>query len=48
MELYKKDEHSAPKLRVNGNVCLTNEWYRVFDISSGKLYLAPDKRILIW
>lgn len=48
MEIYKKDTHSAPKLRVNGNVCLTNEWYRVFGISSGRLYLAPDERILIW
>ena len=48
MERFKKDTHSAPKLSVNGNVCLTNEWYRVFDISSGKLYLAPDERILIW
>ena len=48
MERFKKDTHSAPKLRVNGNVCLTNEWYRVFGISSGKLYLAPNERILIW
>lgn len=48
MELFKEDNHSAPKLRVNGNVCLTNEWYRVFGISNGKLYLAPDERILIW
>ena len=48
METYRKDVHAAPKLRVNGNVCLTNEWYRVFGITSGDMYLAPDKRILIW
>lgn len=48
MEVFKEDEHAYYKLRVNGNVCLTNEWYRLFNITSGDMYLAPDKRISIW
>ena len=48
MEVFKEDEHAYYKLRVNGNVCLTNEWYRLFNITSGDMYLAPDTRISIW
>ncbi len=48
MEAFLTDEHAAAILRVNGNVCLTNEWYRLFNITSGDMYIAPDKRILIW
>lgn len=45
---YKTDEHAAPILRVNGIVNLTNEWYRLFSISDGAMYVAPDKRVSIW
>lgn len=48
MKKYGTDVHAAPKLRVNGNVCLTDAWYRVFDITEGHMYLAPDERIQIW
>ena len=39
---------AAGKVRVNGNVNLTDEWYRLFDIKSGKMYKAPSERITIW
>ena len=45
---YKTDEHAAPILRVNGIVNLTNEWYRLFNIVDGEMYVAPDKRVSIW
>ena len=48
LEPYKTNEHAIPKVRVNGNVCLTNEWYRLFNINSGVLYLKPEQRITIW
>ena len=48
MEVFLTDEHAAPILRVNGNVCLTNEWYRLFNITNGKMYLTADQRITIW
>ena len=48
MKKYETDVHAAPKLRVNGNVCLTDAWYRVFDITEDHMYLAPDERIQIW
>ena len=48
VENFKTDEHAAPILRVNGIVNLTNEWYRLFSISDGAMYVAPDKRVSIW
>ena len=48
MKIYAADVHAAPKLRINGNVCLTDAWYRVFGITEGQMYLAPDERIQIW
>ena len=45
---YEEDEHAPNFLRVDGNVYLVNEFYRLFNIQSGKMYLAPDKRIEIW
>ena len=48
MESYKTDEHACHKLRVNGNVNLTDEWYDLFNIKSGKMYLKPEQRITIW
>ena len=48
MESYKTDEHACHKLRVNGNVNLTDEWYDLFNIKSGKMYVKPEQRITIW
>ena len=48
IEDYKQDEHAAFYLRVNGNVYLMDEFYRLFNIKDGKMYLAPKDRIEIW
>lgn len=48
ISIYDEDVHAHPKVRVNGNVNLTDEWYRLFDIKSGKMYKAPSERITIW
>jgi putative endopeptidase len=48
MESFLSDTHAPFKLRVNGNVNLIDEWYRLFNIESGKMYLSPDQRITIW
>ena len=45
---FEDDEHAPNMLRVNGNVCNTDEWYRLFHIESGNMYLDTDKRIHIW
>lgn len=45
---YITDVHALPPLRVNGNVYQLNEFYRLFNIKSGKRYIAPEKRIEIW
>ena len=45
----KKDEHALFRERVNGVVMNTPDWYDLFDVKQGdKLYLAPEKRIIIW
>ena len=48
IEEYKTDEHAPNCLRVNGNVYLMDEFYRLFNIQSGKMYLNPQDRIEIW
>jgi predicted metalloendopeptidase len=48
IESYKQDEHAPFCLRVNGNVYLMDEFYRLFNIKDGKMYLAPKDRIEIW
>ena len=45
---YVENVHAPGSLRVIGNVYLMDEFYRVFNITRGALYLAPDKRFLIW
>ncbi len=48
-EDYDNDEHSAPNLRVNGNVYQMDEFYSVFNIQGGKMAIFPkSKRIAIW
>ena len=48
IEDYKQDNHAANCLRVNGNVYLMDEFYRLFNIKDGKMYLTPKDRIEIW
>ena len=47
-ELYLTDVHSIPQNRVNVIVTLFDDWYRLFNVTDGKLYLAPEKRVQIW
>ena len=46
--LYLTDVHSIPQNRVNVIVTLFDDWYRLFNVTDGKLYLAPEKRVQIW
>ncbi len=49
VEIYVTDTHSAPCLRVNGNVYQIDEFYRVFNIQGGEMYIFPkSNRITIW
>lgn len=43
-----KDEHSLGKERVNGIVINVDDWYDLFNVTSGSLFLAPEDRIHIW
>ena len=47
-EVFVIDFHAYDPVRVNGNVYLVDEFYRLFNIKSGKRYLAPADRIEIW
>ena len=44
----ESDVHSQSRERTNGVVRNIDEWYDAFDITSGTLYLSPDKRVTIW
>jgi len=46
--LYLIDNHSIANNRVNVIVTLFDDWYRLFNVTDGKLYLAPEKRVQIW
>jgi putative endopeptidase len=48
IQLISTDFHAFEPVRVNGNVYLMDEFYRLFNIKSGKRYLAPADRIEIW
>ena len=48
IKLFENDVHAPNPLRVNGNVYLMDEFYRLFNISSGNMYLPPVDRIEIW
>ncbi len=45
---YADDTHSAPNLRVNGNIYQLDEFYRVFNMEGGESYIFPQNRISIW
>lgn len=41
--------HSAPHLRVNGQVVLFDEWFDAFDVREGDdMWVAPEQRLHVW
>ena len=45
----KSDPHTPDKFRVNGSVVNEPAFYRAFDVKEGdKMYLPPDRRVIIW
>ncbi len=45
----KTDPHSMPMYRVMGVVVNQEGFYKAFDVKDGdKMYIAPDKRVMIW
>ena len=45
----KKDEHSHARLRVNGVVMNTDQWYELYNVDRNNiLYLPPERRGVIW
>ena len=47
-DAYATDVHSPNFMRTNGTVYMMDEFYRLFRITSGKEYVAPQYRIEIW
>jgi predicted metalloendopeptidase len=46
---HEKDTHALAHVRINGQVRLQADWYRLFDVQpTDKLYLAPEDRVKIW
>lgn len=44
-----QDVHAMERERVNGIVMNTDDWYELFGVKpTDKLYVAPEKRIVIW
>jgi len=42
------DPHSPDKFRIIGPLRNIDAWYDAFNITSGKYYLPPEKRVRIW
>jgi len=47
-EQYLVDTHSMHSNRVNGIVTLMDEWYQLFDVKDGQLFVQPAQRVKIW
>ena len=45
---YLTDVHSASFNRINGIARLMDEWYDLFQVKSGDIYVAPADRPYIW
>ena len=45
---YLVDVHSASFNRINGIARLMDEWYDLFQVKSGDIYVAPADRPYIW
>ena len=44
-----QDVHAMERERINGIVMNTDDWYELFGVKpTDKLYVAPEKRIVIW
>jgi predicted metalloendopeptidase len=48
MQQYLIDVHSAYFNHVNGIARLMDEWYDLFQVKSGDIYVAPTDRPHIW
>ncbi len=48
VRLTKIDPHSLGKWRVNGTLPNIAEWYEAFGITEGKMFRAPEDRVVIW
>ncbi len=49
LRLTKVDVHSLGEFRVNGTLPNVNQFYKTFNVDENSaLYIAPDKRALIW
>jgi predicted metalloendopeptidase len=45
----KSDPHTPDKFRVNGSVVNQPAFYSAFDVKEGdKIYIPPDRRVIIW
>ncbi|MDR1113123.1 MAG: M13 family metallopeptidase [Bacteroidales bacterium] len=45
----KSDPHSLGKWRVNATLAHVNTFYQAYGVKEGdKMYVAPDKRVMIW
>lgn len=46
---HENDGHALPHVRINGQVRLQDDWYRLFGVKpTDKLYLKPEDRVKIW
>lgn len=50
LESYiQNDVHAPAPFRVNGCLCLMDDWYDLYDVQPGnKYYLTPDQRVILW
>ena len=48
IEQYYYDNHSTSANRINGIVRIMDEWYDLFQVKSGDIYVAPADRPHIW
>lgn len=47
--LLKNDPHSPKKVRVNGVLSQFEEFYETYGVKEGdKMYINPDKRLVVW
>jgi len=47
-QLVKSDVHSPAMYRVIGPLAHMDSFYKTFNITEGKYYLAPEQRVTIW
>ena len=46
---HEIDPHALPHVRVNGQMRLQADWYRLYNVQpTDKLYLKPEDRVKIW